>query len=77
MEKSSGHSVLYIMNLAQCLPCIAKYPLNELDYYYWETTSLIYSYHNYFLSTSKVSGIVPGVGDMVVNTVWKNLMPSF
>lgn len=28
-----------------------------------------YLFHKYFLSTSKVSGIVPGVGDTVVNTV--------
>lgn len=45
---------------------------NELDYY-WETTSLTYSFHKYFLSTSKVSGIAAGVGDTAVNTMGKKI----
>lgn len=60
MAKSSGHSVLYVTNLTQCLPYNAKEMFKELDY--WETTSLIYSFHKYFPSTSKVSGIAPVLG---------------
>lgn len=61
MAKSSGHSVLYVTNLTQWLPYNAKQMFKELDYY-WETTNLIYSFHIYFLSTSKVSGIVSVLG---------------
>lgn len=51
--------------------------LNELGYYYWEATILIYSSHKYFLSTSKVLGIVLGVGNTALDTKREKSTPSF
>jgi len=51
--------------------------LNELGYYYWEATILIYSSHKYFLSISKVLGIVLGVGNTALDIKREKSTPSF